>query len=196
MKKMLAILGSPRENGNISKMLDCVVISAKDAGWQVDIVNLYEQNIAWCKGCGACQKSGICVINDDIGPIRQTLIACDVVALAAPTYFANVPGPVKNMFDRLVGAVMDDRGFVPKPRLRKTQQYLLLTACNTPFPFNRLARQSTGATRAMKEFFHIAGMKKLGQVVFAGSRNKTELPPAIRKKIARICAFPIKRAKG
>jgi multimeric flavodoxin WrbA len=189
MKKMLAILGSPRENGNISKMLDCVVISAKDAGWQVDIVNLYEQNIACCKGCGACQKSGICVVNDDIGSIRQMLVACDVVALAAPTYFANVPGPVKNMFDRLVGAVMDDRGFVPKPRLRKTQQYLLLTACNTPFPFNRLARQSTGAIRAMKEFFHISGMKKLGQVVFAGSRNKTELPPAIRKKIARICVF-------
>jgi multimeric flavodoxin WrbA len=187
MKKMLAILGSPRENGNISKMLGCAVTSAKDAGWQVDIVNLYRQNIAWCKGCGACQKSAICAINDDIEHIRQMLIACDVVVLAAPTYFANVPAPVKNMFDRLVGAIMDDHGFVPKPRLRKTQQYLLLTACNTPFPFDRLARQSTGAIRAMTEFFHISGMKKLGQVVFAGSRGKTEIPPVIRKKIARIC---------
>ena len=56
----------------------------------------------------ACKAAGGCVVADDIIPLREALIRCDVVALAAPTYFANIPGPVKTVLDRLVGTVMDD----------------------------------------------------------------------------------------
>ena len=185
-KKMLAILGSPRIDGNVSKMLDCAITSARHLGWAVDTVYLYEKNITWCSGCMACKKSGVCIIKDDIVSIRNMLISCDAVVLAAPTYFANVPAIVKNMFDRLVGAIMDDNSSnIPKPKLTKRQKYLLLTACNTPFPFNRLGGQSSGTLKAMNEFFHTSGMKKMGTVVFAGTRNKTDIPRNIQSKIQR-----------
>lgn len=185
-KKLLAILGGPLKDGNASKMLQTAMQAAEKNGWHVDFVWLYEQNIDWCKGCMGCKKTGVCIINDDIVPIREKLIACDAVVLAAPTYFANVPGIVKNFFDRMVGAVMDDNDSpIPKPRLRKTQRYLLLTTCNTPFPFHVLAGQSSGTLKAMKEFFHISGMQKMGTVVFAGTRGKSCLPPSVIKKIER-----------
>lgn len=106
--------------------------------------------------------------------------------MAAPTYFANIPAPAKNLFDRLVGVIMDDNDSpIPKPLLSKSHLYLLLTTCNTPFPFNLIAGQSTGCLHAMKEFFNISGMKSLGSVTFAGTRNKTSVPTSVLNKIER-----------
>lgn len=185
-KKMLAVLGSARKDGNVSKMLDCAISAARNSGWIVNEVYLYEKNITWCNGCMTCRKSGICYIKDDIVSIRDMLIGCNVVALAAPTYFANVSAIVKNMFDRLSGAIMDDNNSnIPKPKLSKKQKYLLLTTCNTPFPLNLLGGQSTGTLKAMNEFFHTSGMQKMGTVVFAGTRNKTDIPLTIQKRIQK-----------
>lgn len=185
-KKMLAILASPRKNGNVAKMLNLAVDEAKQRGYDIELVNLYEKNIAYCTGCMACKKTGVCVIDDDISAIRQSLISCDLAVIACPTYFANVTAPLKNMFDRLVAAIMDDNGgMIPKPMLSKKQEYILFTACNTPAPFDRLDGQSTGCLRAMREVMHISGMTCAGKVVFAGTKGKTELPQSVQHKIAR-----------
>jgi multimeric flavodoxin WrbA len=104
--------------------------------------------------------------------------------VASPTYFANVPAPLKNLFDRLVGVVMNDNdGPIPKPRLSPKQKYLILVTCNTPFPFDKLAKQSTGTVKAIKEFFHISGMTRAGTVVFAGTREKSEIPHRVARDI-------------
>ena len=110
-----------------------------------------------------------------------------MVVLAAPTYFANVTAPVKNMFDRLVGAVMDDNdSSIPKAKLSKSQEYVLMTACNTPAPFDKIAGQSSGCLKAMNEVFHISGMKCRSKIVFAGTKGKSELPKSVVKKIKRV----------
>lgn len=185
-KTALAILGTPRKNGNLAQMLDAAVEAAKAAGYKVTNIFLYDQDIAPCTGCMGCKASGVCRIRDGIVPLREGLLRCDLLILAAPTYFANIPGPVKTMLDRLVGAVMDDNaGPIPKPRLSKRQEYLLLTTCNTPAPFDRLAGQSSGALRAMREVFHVAGMRCRGKIVFAGTRGKIHPPGRILKRISR-----------
>lgn len=184
MKKALAILGSPRKNGNAAKMLNIAVENAKHSGYEIAFFNLYETKIELCKGCMACKRSGVCIIKDDIIPIREVLLACDLLIISSPTYFANVSAPIKNMFDRLVGAIMDDNNSpIPKPKLSHKQKYLLLVTCNTPFPFDRLAGQSSGCLKNMREFFHIAGMKSIGNVVFAGTRGKNQIPKQIIKQI-------------
>ncbi len=109
-----------------------------------------------------------------------------MTVLAAPTYFANVPAPVKNLFDRLVAVIMDDnQGMIPKPLLFSKQGYLLLTTCSTPTPFDRLASQCTGCIKAMKEFFKTPGMKHLGSVIYAGTKNKKEVPKKVLLKIEK-----------
>lgn len=185
-KKMLAILASPRKNGNVAKMLNLAMKEAEKQGYDVKLVNLYEKNIAYCKGCMACKKTGVCVIDDDISAIRQSLISCDLAVIACPTYFANVTAPLKNMFDRLVATLMDDNGgMIPKPKLSKKQKYILLTTCSTPSPFDLLGGQSNGCLKAMNEALHISGMTCAGKVVFAGTKEKSELPQSVQNKIAR-----------
>lgn len=185
-KKMLAILASPRKKGNVAKMLNVAVKEAENQGYDIELIHLYEKNIFYCKGCMACKKTGICVIDDDISAIRQSLISCDLAVIACPTYFANVTAPLKNMFDRLVATLMDDNGgAIPKPKLLKSQKYILLTTCNTPAPLDLLGGQSTGCLKAMNEALHISGMTCRGKVIFAGTRGKSELPQSIQKKIVR-----------
>lgn len=182
-QKLLAILGSPHENGTTARMLRCACDCAEKSGWQAETVSLYRQTLAYCRGCRRCGQDGVCVIGDDLAGIRRKLLYCDVVILAAPTYWANVPAAVKNLFDRLVGAAMEDTSRFPKPRFSPSQRYLLLTSCNTPAPFDRLAGQSSGSLRAMNEFFRTGGMKRLGQVTYPGARGSTGLPPSVVKKI-------------
>lgn len=185
-KRMLGILASPRKNGNAAKMLDIAMEKAKNCGYEVCFIDLYQKNITYCKGCMACKKTASCVIDDDIKEIETLLKDCDLVVVSSPTYFANVPAPLKNMFDRLCGVVMDDNhSAIPKPRLSSKQEYILMITCNTPFPFDRLGGQSTGCFKAMKEFFHISGMKFRGKVILANTRNKKEISKAVVDKINR-----------
>ena len=135
----------------------------------------------------ACKKTGLRIIEDDLSALREKLLACDLVLLASPTYFANVPAPVKNMFDRLVGAVMDDNiSPIPKPKLSPRQKYLLLVTCNTPAPFDRLGGQSSGCLRAMNEFFHTSGMRCMGKIIFPGTRGKTAPPPPVLHQLKTV----------
>lgn len=185
-KKMLVILASPRRHGNIANMLEFAIEQGELNGYDLEYVNLYEKNIAFCNGCMACRKTGACIVNDDICEIRESLKSCELLIVGCPTYFANVTAPLKNMFDRLVATLMDDNGGkFPKPKLLKSQKYILFTTCNTPFPFDRLSRQSTGCLRAMKEALHISGMTCAGKVIFAGTKGKSELPQSVQIKIAK-----------
>ena len=143
-KRMLALLGSPRRSGMVSRMLDVAVQRAEKAGWEVVRFDLYELALLPCTGCMACRGGACCPLPDRLPPLRRELLRCDLCVLAAPVYFANVPGPVKTMFDRLAGSVMEDTSTFPRPLLKKEQRYLLLTACTTPSPFSWLCGQSRG----------------------------------------------------
>lgn len=182
-KRLLAILGSPHPGGVTAQMLQCLVDGAERAGWHVDRVDLYEQDLALCRGCRACLETGACVVRDGGAEIAELLRRCDAVALAAPVYWANVPAVVKNLFDRLLGAAMEETAAFPKPRLSRDQTYLLLTACHTPAPFSWLCGQSRGALRAMEEFFRTAGMRRGGRFVCAGTGKRPAVPEGLRRRL-------------
>lgn len=185
-KKLLAISGSPHENGSTAAMLHCALKIAASQGWDITMVSLYEKQISFCRGCRICMKTGKCVLNDDLSEAAELMKACDRIILSAPTYWANVPAVVKNLFDRLLGTAMEETTAFPRPRLSGEQDYLLLTACNTPAPFSWLCGQSTGALRAMDEFFKTSGMKRLGTVTFSNAKGSAELPVRTSKKIERL----------
>lgn len=184
-KKLLALLGSPHKGGSSAAMLGCATDAAFAGGWEVSTLYLYDTLLSPCRGCRACVVAGHCVIDDGIQEIEAQIRTCDQVVLASPTYWANVPAVVKNLFDRLLGTAMEDTNTFPKPRLSRKQSYLLFTACNTPFPFSVLYGQSTGTLNAMNEFFKTSGMRRAGSVVWPGARGSAELPSKIAQKIRR-----------
>lgn len=186
-KKMTAILGSPKLNGNLAQMLKIAINRAKNCGYEINFIPLYQKNILYCNGCMECRKTGNCIIKDDMQEISNLIIESDILIIASPTYFANVSAPVKTMFDRLAGVIMKEgKGRFPKPRLKKEHKYILMTTCSTPFPFHILAGQSTGCIRAMKAVFSLSGMQYAGKIIWEGTRKNNEVSKKMIKKINRL----------
>lgn len=186
-KKVIGILGSPRKNGKVAGALNAMLESCKAKGYSTSLINLYDYNIQYCKGCMACRSKGYCIINDDLNDLAKQIISSDVIILGAPTYWANVPAIVKNLFDRTVSYMMQDvKGGSPKPLRSKNQGYVLITACNTPFPFSYLCKQSVGSIRAMKEYFKTSGMKKKGVITISNTWGKERIPKSVLDKAEKI----------
>ena len=134
--------------------------------------------------CCACTKTKNCVKQDDMQEITRLLRECDMVVLAAPVYWGNVPAVVKNMFDRLFGVAMEETKTFPKPLFSKKQKYFILTACHTQAPFDSIFGQSSGAVRNIKEFFRTGGMTYAGKSVWTG-KSKTSMPKHIERKLKK-----------
>ena len=66
MVKALFINGSPRKNGNTAQLLKRAMDGAREAGAEVELVNLYDRNLNYkgCMSCFACKlkggKKGVC----------------------------------------------------------------------------------------------------------------------------------------
>jgi len=98
--KVLGISGSPHRHGNTETLLDAFLDGAKEAGGSVDKVILRGMEYATCRGCNACHKDGVCVIDDDLIPLYDRILATDVVALASPLYTMGITAEMKGFVDR------------------------------------------------------------------------------------------------
>ncbi|MEJ5366462.1 MAG: flavodoxin family protein [Desulfosoma sp.] len=98
--RIVGIYGSPRPNGNTDKMLDAFLDGAREAGARVDTVYVRKLNLQGCIGCGGCDETGQCVVEDDMHGVYPLLESADGIVLASPVYFYNVTGQVKLLIDR------------------------------------------------------------------------------------------------
>ena len=84
MTKALFINGSPRKNGNTAQLLKRAMDGAREAGAEVELVNLYDRSLNYkgCMSCFACKlkggKKGVCSFKDDLQPILQLTCWCAV----------------------------------------------------------------------------------------------------------------------
>lgn len=183
--KVLILLGSPKQNGITANLCDFVKAQFHERNVVCKIINIYDLNLAPCQGCLGCRKTGICHIEDALPEVHSEFLSSQLIVLAAPTYFANIPGPVKNLLDRLSGVILDDNA---KAKLASGKQCILLTSCATPPILDRLAGQSRGALRAMDEFFKMGNITCKGRVAFSGKKEDGYLPEHIKIKLRRVLA--------
>lgn len=101
MKKILVISSSLRAKSNSKNLADSFAKGAKEAGNEVEIISLKDKQLAFCKGCLACQKIGKCVINDDANAIADKMEQADVIAFASPVYYYSISGQLKTLIDRV-----------------------------------------------------------------------------------------------
>lgn len=182
-EKALLLLGSPKQKGTTAKMCAYAEERLKEGYKECKTICIYDLNIGPCLGCGRCRKTGICPLEDGLGALRSEFLSSQLIVLAAPTYFANIPGPVKNLLDRLSGVVIDEQA---KAKLPRGQEYVLMTCCATPPVLNVVSGQSRRALQSMNEFFKLARMSCKGKVAYAGVRPECDLPQAVKQKIKRI----------
>lgn len=99
-KKVFVISCSPRIQGNSDVLADAFIKGAKEAGHEVEKVNLANLQIGFCRGCFACQSTQRCVIKDDADQIEQKMEKADILVFATPIYYYEMSGQLKTMLDR------------------------------------------------------------------------------------------------
>ena len=99
---ILGFQGSPRKKGNTNYLLSAFMEEAEALGAQTRIIEVAQKNIVPCIGCGYCEKKGHCITKDDdmTNEIYPLLREADVVVMATPIYFYNVPAQLKAPIDR------------------------------------------------------------------------------------------------
>lgn len=98
--RMLIVLGSPRKNGNSEILAQYVAKGVEQAGGVVEYVRLNGLNLSPCQGCGGCEGTGICIIEDDMAAIYEQADAVDRVLVVSPVYFYGLTAQTKAFIDR------------------------------------------------------------------------------------------------
>jgi multimeric flavodoxin WrbA len=100
MSDVLLFLGSPRKNGNSEVLAQAVCRGIEQAGGSVETIRLCALQIAPCIGCGGCDKTGHCVVLDQMIPLYEKIEAARRVIIASPIYFYSVTAQTKGFIDR------------------------------------------------------------------------------------------------
>ena len=103
MSKVMILNGSPRRNGNTSKLVKAFTEGAVCVGNTVTEFYLSEMNINGCRGCLRASKNSMnpCTQKDDMEKIYSEFIKTDVIVFASPIYFWTITGQLKTTVDRL-----------------------------------------------------------------------------------------------
>ncbi len=184
--KILLLNGSPRKNGTVSRLLNEVCSFLRN-DFEAEIVNANDLEFAYCRGCMACRKSLKCVLpHDDAHEFAEKMRNCDVLIVASPCYWGNIPGKLKMLFDRIVYIMMEEsRLGIPKP-LHKGKKCFVIASSTTPFPFNIIANQSNGVVRALREILSCSGFRISGVIQKGGTKKKNVNLSSELKKCRKI----------
>jgi multimeric flavodoxin WrbA len=118
MKNIVVLNGSPHVNGCTSALAGRVAEAAGQRGAAVKSYFLNELNIKGCQGCFGCQKTGRCVIQDDMQPIYDDIAEADTVVLASPVYMWSMSAQLKTAVDRLFAFLRPGHGSALKPGIK------------------------------------------------------------------------------
>ena len=158
MSNVLIIKTSPRLGGNSDALADEFARGAAEAGHMVETVSLTGKEVAFCRGCLACQKTHRCVIHDYADEVRQKMHDADVIVWATPVYYYSVSGQMKTMIDRSNPLYGSDCKF--------RDVYLLAAAAEDE------ATTVAGAVTALEGWISCFERSRLAGVVFAGGVNE------------------------
>lgn len=97
--RVTCIVGSARNNGSTAYLID-EFIRGLNGNTTVKKYCVGDINLKFCLGCKHCYVDGTCVHNDDVKQVITDILRSDYVVIAAPSYWADVPGQLKTLFDR------------------------------------------------------------------------------------------------
>jgi multimeric flavodoxin WrbA len=98
--KVLGIYGSPRKGGNSDLLMDEAVQAASEVGAKAVKVYCRKLKMGGCLNCGGCDKTGNCVLKDDMQSVYPLLDDADAIILSVPMFFYAAPAQAKALVDR------------------------------------------------------------------------------------------------
>ncbi len=131
---ILVITGSPRgQNSNTSRLTRAFL---KGMGREARWIEACSADVAPCRGCFSCWNDtpGKCSINDGMTDIIDAYLGAELVIFSTPQYCYGLPGPLKNIFDRLLPLSTPEQAVDGDGRTRhvpreKRPPVMLITGC-------------------------------------------------------------------
>ncbi len=99
MKKILAIIGSPRKLGN-SELMAKEISRNIPVPHELTLLRLTEFDIKPCTGCYSCLFTDRCIIDDDYAIVAAAILEADALIAVSPTYFLGPTAVFKKISDR------------------------------------------------------------------------------------------------
>lgn len=98
--RIVMLMGSPNEKGSSRMLADSFRQGAKEAGHQVEMLDIAHANIHPCMGCIHCGYEGPCAQKDDMAEIRFKILVADMIVFVTPLYYYGMTAQMKTMIDR------------------------------------------------------------------------------------------------
>lgn len=173
--KALVLFGSPREKGRTWLLTNEFIKGLKDAGIEVVFYDTTKMKIYPCKGCLACERTGKCVICDDMNLIYKEIEDCKILILASPVYFAGVSAQLKMVIDRCQ-ALYSKNLKLNSPSGDKKRGYLIFTS-------GRSSEKMLQAMELCAKYFMISCNATLVESIYAMGLDKEDINDEFLKSI-------------
>lgn len=97
--KILGISGSCRDEktSNCYRLVKRVLDSA---GMEYELVSLGGKVIRGCIACLGCVKDNVCVVKDDLMPLRDKIVEADAYVIGAPNYYSGINATTAALLER------------------------------------------------------------------------------------------------
>jgi multimeric flavodoxin WrbA len=146
---------------------------AEAGGHETELIILSELKISPCTSCGSCQKTGKCIMIDDMQPMHKKLLEADCIVFASPIYFGGVSAQLKAFIDRC--QALWSRKYILKqalisPDREKRLGYFISTAGTKDY--NKVFE---GAIYTVKAIFSTLDIKYTGELLFKDMENKGDI---------------------
>lgn len=158
--KILVLNGSPRPQGNTSRMIHAFEEGAKKVGHDIEVIDVCKKKIAGCLACEYCHNKGQgkCIQNDDMQEIYEHLNTCDMLVLASPIYYHGITAQLKCAIDRFYSVA-----YPKKPENLKKVAMILSSGDNDMYD---------GALFSYKgDFLDYLGLEDMGVFTAYGKEN-------------------------
>ncbi len=179
--KILVINASPRKKGSLSALVDEAAGGAVEAGAEVEVLRLADQDIRYCQFCMNCYRDpdseiGRCSQEDDMRWILPKLREADGYIIATQVSSGHGNAVFKTFFERCAytagcpkGKLLWIKG-IPVPRFtdRKRFAVTLATAGTVPYWLRMVCDT---ATRQMKELARRSFNAKVVGTLYAGEQT-------------------------
>jgi len=181
---ILGLQGSPRKKGNTNFLLSSFLQAAEQKGAATRIISVAESNILPCKEYVVCEKKGTCPIDDDMaGEVYGLLRQAEVVVLASPIFFYNMPSQLKALVDRCQVFWARKYRLKLSDPLKATRRGYLLSVAAT-----RGKTLFDGIQLTTKYFFDAIDARFDGSLLYRGIEGPKDMAnhPTVREEVDQV----------
>ena len=167
--KITVLNGSPRKT-NTTAMVEAFTEGAKEAGHEVEVLQVGRMKIAGCMACEYCHTTGEgqCAQKDDWQKVQPAFEDCDMIVFATPIYYFTMTAQME--------AAIQREYCIGKPP--KATKAAMLLSSGSPGVYD-------GAIAQFKGFTAFTGIEDAGVITAFGEENQSEAKMAEIREFAK-----------